>query len=96
MGVPSITIYVDMKGTPHAFFEFKDAGGSVEYYGFASSRAGRPYTTKGKVGRGLELHSKPDLFNETAGYMEDVAWKKEIPLTQPLPPREGAWKAQPI
>ena len=50
MGAPSITVYVDMKGTPHAFFELKDASGATEYYGFAPSRSGLPYTTKGRVG----------------------------------------------
>ena len=80
MGQPSITVYVDYKGTPHTFFKLDDGNGHFEYYGFAPVAAGSPAGT-GHVGRGITTHAQGDPTNSAAGFIDDASWKKEISVT---------------
>jgi hypothetical protein len=80
MNQPTVTIYVDYKGTPHTFIRLNDANGNSEYFGFAPETPGSAIGA-GKIGRGITTHAQGDPDNSRAGYMDDVAWSKEIPIT---------------
>lgn len=80
MGQPSVTIYVDYKGTPHTFIGLDDGNGKKDYYGFAPATAGAAHGA-GKVGIGLATHAQGDPSNSAAGFIDDVGWSKPIPIT---------------
>jgi hypothetical protein len=80
MSQPSVIIFVDYKNTPHAFIGLSDGAGRSEYFGFAPATPGSVVGV-GSVGRGLATHEQGDPTNSRAGYIDDVAWSKEIPVT---------------
>ncbi|GAA4335392.1 hypothetical protein GCM10023165_11850 [Variovorax defluvii] len=79
MGQPSITVYVDNVGTPHAFIKLDDGQGRIDYYGFAPSTPGDPHGP-GKVGEGLTTHARGDRNNSHAGFIDDVGWGRSIAI----------------
>jgi hypothetical protein len=69
MGTPSITVYLDYKGTPHTFVKLDDGVGNVEYYGFAPAVPGSSGVISpavGKVGVGITTHAIGDSDNSKA------------------------------
>lgn len=80
MGQPSVTIYVDYKGTPHTFIGIDDGNGKRDYYGFAPMTPGAAHGL-GKVGSGLATHAQGDSSNSAAGFIDDVGWSKSISIT---------------
>jgi hypothetical protein len=89
MGTPSATVYFDNSGTPHTFIKLDNGNGNdndngkVEYYGFAPATPGSPFGA-GTIGVGLTTHAQGDPNNSKAGYIDDAAWSKTIPLTGEL------------